>query len=183
MTDKQRILYFRAWNAARCAFSLEPSAFVGEVAHLRARILAIAQERAQDRQTQDPRLKTQDSLRHGCHLVALGKNKSSKSLTNPELDRLLALFRLLADPEDLGAMLAWNNPSEEARKRILYSINTHFVESYAAQVSREKFGTPDFETLPTPDLRQLHMTLKNRPNSRIAAFTPLQCTQPENEPF
>jgi hypothetical protein len=171
VTEKQqKALYFPAWRAAAqnhgwhkkdAAVRVNFFSSAPEINALYQRIWDIAVERA----NQDWRNPNADEFRHACHIVAFGQDKSSSQITNTELDRILALFKLLADPDDLSATLAWNNPNEERRKRMLWWITRNCVESYVVEVCRQKFRTDDYESLSFDDLRKLHMTLKNRSNA------------------
>lgn len=113
-----------------------------------------------------------DDFRHACHAQALGRDKSSSDLSNDETDRVVALFSLLTDPEDLRATMTWMSPDEGRRKRILWWINHNCVESYVVEVCREKFGTDEPATLHFSQLQQLHITLRNRPNARRLVAAP-----------
>jgi len=175
MTTKQLLaLYFPAWNAAAKNHGWNTKAgrapqtrveFFGnhQVNGFYQRIWTIALERSGP-----AREVSAEHLRHACHLVALGHDKSSHHLTNQELDRVLALFQLLADPDDFRATMAWSNPQEEQRKRMLWWLRNKCVESYIVEISRQKFGTDDWESLPFESLRQLHMTLHNRAKAQRA---------------
>lgn len=103
-----------------------------------------------------------DDLRKGCHVVAVGRPRSSKALTNAELTRVVSLFNLLAEPEDLSAVVAWQHPEIEARKRVVTLIE-RVPEAYVRAVSR----TSDWRDLPERDLLNLLRTLRNRPNSGL----------------
>lgn len=167
-TAQQRRLYFPAWNNAarnhgwhKAGLWRGAEPFFGSpmLNPIYQRICAIALERS-------PSGPCGEHFRHACHIVAFGQDKSSSTLTNRELDRILALFALLADPDDLDAMLRWNNPEQEARKRMLWWLRKNCEPAYIAQIAREKFATDRWETLDYEDLRKLHMTLKNRPNAQ-----------------
>jgi hypothetical protein len=169
MTEKQRYaLYFPAWSQAaqnhgwnRRGLSTRVPFFGNpQLNELYQRIWQIALERAQG--TKGP---SAEHFRHACHLVAFGEDKSSNQLNNQEVDRIVALFRMLANPDDLAATLAWSNPQEEKRKRMLWWIENNCTESYVIQVSREKFQTANWQALTFDQLTQLHMTLKNRSNA------------------
>jgi hypothetical protein len=174
MTQRQQIgLYFPAWGKAAANHGWNRRGvgqrvdFFGnspELNELYQRIWNIAEERAgtHDSHRFLPPAPGAEDFRHACHVVALGADKSSTQLTNAELDRILALFKLLADPDDLSATLAWNNPQEEKRKRMLWWIQNNCVESYVVEVCRQKFQTDDFESLSFKQLGQLHLTLKKR---------------------
>jgi len=104
---------------------------------------------------------SQEHLRHGAHLVAFGRDISSKSLTNKQLDKVLALFALLTDPNDISASIAWDDKSTHNRDRVLASL-THFPENYIRQISLDKFHRYDWTQLTTLQCVQLLMTVSQR---------------------
>lgn len=177
MTAKQlKGLYFPAWAAAWRALRSDPVFTSPDLRQLHARLVQIAVARGSCRASL-PQADQADIHRHACHLLALGQDKSAKTLTNPELDRVLALFRLLANPDDLTAHLTWNqgsgtgaspDASSSTRQRILWWLRNKCVESYIVELSRERFGTKNWEALPFDQLQQLHMTLKNRAKSQCS---------------
>lgn len=105
---------------------------------------------------------TADDLRHGCTVVALGRHKSSKSFTQKELDRVTDLFALLTNPDDVGAMMRWNDPDIGSRKRLVWAIGHAAPAGYVTAIAADKFGTKVWEHLDNEQLRQLLMTLKER---------------------
>lgn len=106
-----------------------------------------------------------DHFRHACHMAAVGRDKSSADLTNLEFDRVLVCFALMADPDNLDAMISWSHPEIEVRKRMLWWLDNRCVGGYARSLCRQKFGTDDWHSLNDEQVRELHMTLKNRPAS------------------
>ena len=121
VTPNQQQLYFRAWGACakargwttadgraadRAFFAAAP-----EIAQLHEQVWAWADGLAQ----QHGRDVTADHLCHACHGVALGVDKSSKLFTNAELDRVLALFAVLTDPDDLTAVIELSRMTRPAR--------------------------------------------------------------------
>jgi len=76
MTPAQTALYFREWGRVR--------------AHYLAKGI-------------DP--KQADHKRHELHRRALGVDKSSKTFTNADLDKVLAVFRAITEPGNLTAQL------------------------------------------------------------------------------
>lgn len=172
MTKRQQTkLYFPAWHAAAAAHGWKAGKgqLIGErlecwggpnMDDIYQRIWTIAEQRAGAACGPMP-----DDFRHACHVVALGRDKSSYELDNKELDRVVALFRLLAEPDDLAATMTWLNPQEEQRKRMLWWIRNRCVESYVVAVAREKFGTDNWQALSCEGVKELHMTLKHRQNA------------------
>ncbi len=121
-----------------------------------ARLLASKQHRAA----------TAEDLRHACHIVALGKNLSSKDLSNKQCDRVVILFRILANPDDIDTILDYIHPENADRRRYVYSIQQLASFKYIDAIASDKFSavytTPFWEDLPINALRQLHMTLLSR---------------------
>lgn len=89
MTERQTAFYWRSWARARKA--------------LLAGGLTPAQA---------------DERRHALHAKALGSDKSSKRLTNADLDLVLAAFAAVADDSDLNAQLRALDQPEERRARL-----------------------------------------------------------------
>jgi hypothetical protein len=167
MTPSQKNLYFRVWGrcahargwntregreADRAFFAAAP-----EVAQLHEELWAVAVAAGM----QAGRTVAADDLRHACHLVAIGQDKSSTKLANPELDRILALFRLLADPDDLEAMIAWQNDQAGEVKRLVWALR-QAPDAYVRAIASDKFGTKQWETLGAEELRQLALTVRVR---------------------
>ncbi len=109
---------------------------------------------------------TPDDLRHATHRVALGHDKSAKDLTNPELDKVAALMKLLAEPDDLDAILDFLHPENAARDRLLYSIERLADDPYTRRVSADRWGTAEWRDLDLQQLKQLAMTLRARKTRR-----------------
>lgn len=108
-----------------------------------------------------------DDLRYACHRVALGRDKSSKDLTNSELDLVAALLRVLADPDNLDAVLDHQDPSRAVRRRLEWGISSSgFPPAYVAAVCRSKFSVSDWSTLDNARLSQLVITLTQRARSK-----------------
>lgn len=103
----------------------------------------------------------QDDIRHAVHVVALGKDKSSKDLTNREFDRVLCLLRLLIDPDNLEEVIRWENPDLDERKRLVWFID-NFPAQYVRQIASDKFKQPGLDQLSMAQLRMLATTLRNR---------------------
>ncbi len=171
MTDKQRFgFYFPAWRRACEAngWRMEkgrlmgagiqdgalgeaalPSEWVRKVVTFARQIAAM-----------EHRGPTVNDLRHGAHVMALGRDKSSTVLTNSEVDRVATLFKLLADPDDLDAMMHWQDPGMSEKNRLEWAIQHAAPEAYVREIASRKFGTRMWEWLQMDQMRQLLMTLK-----------------------
>ena len=165
MTPAQlRRFYFRAWAACSRALGWN-RAPVRLPSHGAPGVDVLYQEAwfyAETLALKAGRSVVADELRHGCHYVALGADKSAKALTNAEADCVVALFNLLAAPDDLGAMLAWQNPEAGAVKRLAWSIEHLAPAAYVEALASDKFGTRAWRTLSEASLRPLALTLRNR---------------------
>ena len=121
-----------------------------------------------------------DDLRKACHVLAFGKAKSSKVLTNQEFDRLLILWGnerplkdggmagLLIDPEDIASIKAWIRPEKAQRESYVRLLNQH--EAAACKISGNAFHTPHFENLPMDQLKWLVYQVV--PRDRVPAGQP-----------
>lgn len=178
MTDAQKFrFYFPAWNDCVRAnnWRVENKFVVIDNSRLTAEgrvVLTFAQQRATMRDGATPgrpQPVTMDDLRHGAHWLALGRDKSSEHLNNAEVDRVVALFRLLQDPDDLGARMKWDafqrgeDPGEV--KRLDYAITHAAPDGYVRKISEDKFGSRQWEWLTVAQKRQLLVTLKERNKS------------------
>jgi hypothetical protein len=174
MTPAQRQLYFRTWGAcakargwtARDGREADSAWFAAapDLVELHTQVWNEAGALA----ALEGRDVSADDLRHACHRVA-GAPPSSAKLSNADLDRVLALFRLLADPDDLDAMLAWENPEASEAKRLLWAIRRLAPEAYTRALASDRFHTKNWEALPVGDLRQLALTLRLRKPGQAAA--------------
>lgn len=122
---------------------------------------------AKDRAAKHHRAPTTDDLRHACHQYAIGKDKSSWDLTNPELNRVVTLFGLLAEPNNKTLQDQYVNPPKIDRKTHLWYLNNRCQHPYVVKISQDEYGTPDYHTLTDENLHNLVRTLKNRPHAWI----------------
>ena len=196
-TKQQRFLYFPAWNRVTLAHNWTMSK--GRLQGRRQETWAHAEpaelyqrvwEAAGNLARAGHRAITPEDLRHACHVVALGRDKSSTDMDNQETDRVVTLFRILADPDDLDAILAWTNPENSERKRYVASIRQRADFKYIDKLCRDKFSgtytTPFYEDLPMPQLKQLYLTIRARfPRHQAppAGEKPLQPVNLSNQPF
>jgi len=186
MSPAQDKMYWRRW-AACCRANdwrmvsgrLAPAARLdGSAAHCKvvaaARQLAYSEAVGLDA----------DHLRHACHIVAIGRDKSHLKFTNKEFDALLDYWGddrdirgLLIDPDDLASAIHQQNPTLKTRERMVKFLRDDCIGSYVAGESGRLFGTKDWEALADDQLTRLYEHLRNRPNSRKRE------RDPENEPF
>lgn len=106
--------------------------------------------------------KQDDSWRHAVHQKALGYDTSHQHMDNREVDRVFKTLELLADPDNLDAVLFFENPEREEKKRLLWRIERTAPKPYIESISADKFGTIYYADLETAQLEHLRNTLTNR---------------------
>ncbi len=162
MTDRSRLRFYlpawtRAWRRIRTITT--PPEPVAAPDQLLRQVLAVAARRAEPRRD--------DAVRHACHLVALGTDPSSKTMTAAQADRVVLLFRLLADPADLSAMMAWERGATPDRARLIWKIkNLGHSTHYIGAIAEDKFGECDLDRLSPEQLHELVRTLSARARAR-----------------
>jgi hypothetical protein len=168
MTKAQKFrFYFPAWTACCRAngWKMSQGRLLYDASSLTdegRKVLAFAMQRA----VMEHRPVTVDDLRHGAHIVAIGRDKSSEHLANDEVDRVVALFQVLTDPEDLGYRMKWDayargeNPG--VVKRLDWSIRHAAPDAYVRAIAHGKFGTRAWENLTVGQKQHLAMTLAQR---------------------
>lgn len=174
MTERQlKFFYFPAWG--RCAdandWRMEKGRMraerstdrgTGATADLFAKVWSVAEQLA----GAEHRAVKPDDLRRGCHVVAIQRNKSSKDLTNNEVERVVALFRVLTDPDNLDFVMDWEHPDRATQRNLVAAIKRKAEEAYICKIAGDKFRGqfeyPYWEDLKIWQLRQLAVTLNER---------------------
>jgi hypothetical protein len=105
---------------------------------------------------------TAEDLRHACYLVATDRVPgwstsarpvaSMRDLGNREFSRVLVLWALLVNPDDLEAGMAWEHPENSEREGLIASIQKAMPDATARAIAGNAFGTRNWENL---DLGQL----------------------------
>lgn len=168
-TAQARRLYFPAWTRALQAnWVVDRGMPVRREGRASAELVAIETAALALARQRCGRVSAED-LRHACGIVALGHGRSSKEFTDAELDRMVAFFGRLADGDDLKAVIAWEHPEQDARRRVVWAVeHAGFPEAYVRAICRAKFGTLNWRALDDRRLRQLMVTLKARARARRA---------------
>lgn len=110
-----------------------------------------------------------DQERHEIHVRALGADKSSKALTNRDLDAIFDHFEsyliLLSGPQS-GPSRAELQPV----KRLIWAINKLGLPApYIEAICRDQFHTSDWQALSAEQLSKLRFTLVSRSRRKAAA--------------
>lgn len=176
MTPKQRMRYLRRWSAAWrrhwCGVRAgEPLARPDRgPSLLRDQVVAAAASVAARRGES----LTADDIRRGCHVVAIGRNASSRTLTNREQDLVIAIFDRLAEGDhelqgqvllDRHAAAAGNTsaiPTADRSRLIRGIAASGYPAAAVAAISRDAHGTSEWRSLPTDRLARLALTIRQR---------------------
>ena len=106
------------------------------------------------------RAPTADDLRYACHTIAVGTPISSKRLTSPQVNRVVALFRLLTHPDHISITLDWLD-ADKARRQWLVrrALSTGAHDAYIHDICLRRFASdysaPFWENLPLRSLEWL----------------------------
>lgn len=163
--NQQRRLYFPAWTQAfKANWTSDRGRIQDAVGYTpsewRDRVVAAADVRAREH----VRGITQDDLRHACHVVAFGRDRSSTDLRPLQMRRVLHLFRLLVDPQDLTAIMRWMDPRVDEREEAVWFLENKCREAYVRHIAHDLYGTKDWEGLPDGRVIALANTLRARRN-------------------
>ncbi len=181
-----RVVRAHGWRMklSRMPAAPRPDWGIGVAAEQYHQVIVAAQQRALDH----ARSITPDDLRHACHQVALGRDRSSRDFSNAELDRVLALFRLLADDADLSAVVELSHPEVSAQRRVEFAFGRYFP-GYVAFLCHARFGTRDWRAISAAQQRDLLRLLRLRKNALRRSISPAAVASqspildPANAPF
>jgi len=167
MTESQRTSYFRRWQRAFSAnWFMDRGRVRKRDGRTESESLTAVVNAANRIATEAHRSPTADDLRHACHIVAIGRPKSSKEITNAEIDRIWLLFSLLTDPDNVDAVVKWQHPEIGERERLVKWISSLAPDATILVIARNAFGDAfDFghwQSLDIPKLKWLGKTLRSR---------------------
>jgi hypothetical protein len=169
MTPRQhKSFYFPAWNKCARAQGWHTQAAIQNpqssipnpqfAALLASQILVAAAQLARA----DHRGLTPSDFRHACTIVALGQDKSSLALTNREVQRVVDLFRVLAEPENLSAIAHWNDPELAEKENLIGAAQAKAPAAYVMAILKDRFHSTVMSDLSVRQLRLLCLTLNQR---------------------
>lgn len=123
-----------------------------------------------------------DAERKLIHFRALGCEKSSKDLTNRDLDKIFKAFAeylVLAD----GPKKPTDEPDGECKRLIWAITQTGLPDAYLESIAQDQFGRPDWRNLPEDKLTKFRFTAVSRAAAkRKAARTGTQPSD-SDDPF
>jgi ribosomal 50S subunit-associated protein YjgA (DUF615 family) len=187
LTAPQVTLYGKRWGAVCHANDwrmergrlLPAGSASAAVSPLHREVFALAEQHAQ----QNHRAITVEDLRKGCVAAITGRYQSTKDLNNAQFSRLLALFRLLIDPDDIDARMDWDNPQRDEERRINHFIEHAAPDAYTRHIAGDRFGTRLWEDLPLADRKQLANMLRARKGNRAGVRRPVNSKDFVEGPF
>jgi hypothetical protein len=100
--------------------------------------------------------------RHQVHVEALGFDLSHEDFSNEHFDCVIRAMQLLANPDNLAAVMFLDDPASEQRKRLLWRIEQTAPREYVRSVAADKFGTVYYHDLSAAQLEMLRNTVVNR---------------------
>lgn len=132
-----------------------------------------------------------DAQRHRIHIEQLGRDVSSKRLTNAQLDSVLAGFRAYSRPDDLMAQLRLIDQPEQrlaayrTRAEVLAckcGISEHGITGYLEQLARRICGRTWFALVET-DVAKLCGILEQQAKRCSAKPDPAPAEEEAGDPF
>ncbi len=113
-----------------------------------------------------------DDVRHGCHILAFGRDVSHTDFTNPQFSRLLLLWGdekklpgLLINPLHVRSLTYWDHPEMQQKESLIFSIKAAAPDAYIEQITQDVWGTAYWEDLDVAALLGLLRKIKgNRPS-------------------
>lgn len=110
---------------------------------------------------QEARAVNAEDLRHACGMVAV-ETPSSKHLNNKQVNRVVTLFRLLEDPDDLDAVMDWLHPENAEKRSMVSFLRKCAPEATLVHIFRNAYGTIFWEDGDMQKLRWLAKQVKDR---------------------
>lgn len=114
---------------------------------------------------------TADDLRHGCnHVASRGKTDSSEFMDDKATTMAVRLFTLLADPDNLDAVMVWLDPEEADRRDYAKWVGTLAPEATLNAIALNTWGTSDWNSQGMAQLRWLARTVRQKQERRRGSF-------------
>lgn len=124
-----------------------------------------------------------EHLRHACHVVAIGRGKSSLDLTNSEVNLIVALMDVLADPLDLSARRRWEFPEEVSREDTIAHCRRLAPEGYIRAIAGRMFDVRELDDLTLGQAQSVRRKLFERQGKGALAGAALDEAKTEKEQY
>jgi hypothetical protein len=199
-TAQQRNFYFPKWNACAAkngwvmvhgrlatdlaAQKITYDSWRGPAHDLYFKIVEIAEHLA----LAGHRAVIATDLRHACNYV-VSCRLSSEGLDNKQTNKVIALFLLLADPENTGLIMNWLNPENAEHDSFVAYLRKQAHEGVLIAIASNAFGTKNWQDLDIGKLRWICKKVHIRPASGYRNFYPRPAAtyapvpDPDVEPF
>ena len=175
MTESQRLnFYFPAWNRlwkTLKVLTLEQMeerfrSAHGPACELGLKVITVARQIANSQVTAE-------ELRHACNVVATaggsGSPKAScKGMNHGEVQRVVALFDLLAEPDSIKASMAWGDPDDASKRGLIAVIQKAAPEGLLAHIFLNAFDSREWKSGTKQQLVWLLKQVKGRKRTQRA---------------
>jgi hypothetical protein len=178
LTDAQKLLHWKRWNAcchandwSEAKKRLHPQAQATRDLSIYHKLIW---REAEKLALQEHRSVTAEDLRHACYLVATAPSPlngeragvrgdaSMSKLTNRHFSRVLVLWSLLIEPDDLDALMKWEHPEISEGEGLDKSISRLAPDEYTRTIAGRIYGTRLWEDLDVQQKRNLRRILLER---------------------
>jgi hypothetical protein len=168
MTKAQKFkLYFPAWGRAFAAnWRREKGRILPIAGRAESEWLARVETCARQLALQAHRAPTSDDLRHGIHVAALGRDKSSAEISGADLDKLIpwigdgrTIAGVLVDPDDLGSIMALLDPDQRTREWKIATIRQLAPDAMIRHIAADIWHVEDWTKLDLASLEGLRRKL------------------------
>lgn len=168
MTDDQRKrIYMPTWSRAfACNWRSNRGVIAPATRQNNPELAYKVADLAEAIATRANRRMDRDDLRHAAEMIALKQSISSKDMSNAQIDKCLALFRLLINEVHVASVIALDRKTPDRVRMEYAALNHELGRQYVEVVCHGKFGTKIIKGLSDAQLNQLLMTLKSRAQAR-----------------
>jgi hypothetical protein len=169
LTPAQITKHWRDWSAVvrACHWRMAKGRLVPEAESRRNESIwqKLVWRTAEQLARQEHRSVTADDLRHACYIEATTKVAgwprsaqpvaSITDLGNRSFSRVLVLWALLIEPDDIAANIAWDHPEQAERQTIIASLSKSAPEATLRAIAGNAWNMRDWENLDIGQLRDL----------------------------
>lgn len=112
---------------------------------------------------------TEADLRRAIRALACGRDvRSADALSHGQLQRVVAAMRVLADPDDLNSIIAWDRGTSPTRRALVGRIEASGLpDLVVSEIARSIYGTGAWRTLPDSSLAPLSRLVWKRAQARV----------------
>lgn len=186
LSSSQTTLHWKRWAACAHAnsWSMAKGRLVPEAQATRGATLLhkLVWRDAERLARQESRGVAADDLRHACYITATTKVpgwpaswlpvSSLKDLSNRSFSRLLVLWDLLIDADNLDAQIKWEHPENSEREGLIKSIERRAPDAVIRAIAGNAWGTRAWEL--ETDLGKLRWLLRTLAEKQTRHHQPIE---------